>query len=56
MKGYDGRPFSQWAKMNKAGNKINYHNENPDIKCYKTARNVTHATKQENMNGKSLKH
>ena len=49
MKGYDGQPFSQWAKVNPQGSKINYYNENPDIKRDATSRNVTHAaaTKQD---------
>lgn len=32
MKGYGGKEFSQYAKVNQAGTKLNYFNENPDIK------------------------
>ncbi len=49
MRGFDGKQFSQWAKTNAAGTKLNYFNENPDIKRDATSRNVTHAatTKQD---------
>lgn len=43
MKSYDGQPFSQWAKVNTQGSKINYYNENPDIKRDATSRSVTQA-------------
>ena len=43
MKGFGGQEFSQWAKVNQAGNKLNYFNENPDIKKDATSRNVTQA-------------
>jgi hypothetical protein len=43
MKGFDGKEFSQWAKVNSQGTKLNYFNENPDIKRDTTSRNVTHA-------------
>lgn len=32
MKGYGGKEFSQYAKLNQAGNKINYFDYNPDVK------------------------
>lgn len=54
LKGYNGQEFSQWAKVNQAGNKINYFNENPDIKKDATTRNVTQsaAAKQDKKESK----
>jgi hypothetical protein len=46
LKGYDGKEFSQWAKVNSQGNKINYTNENPDIKRDATTRSTAQAAKQ----------
>jgi hypothetical protein len=59
MKGYGGQEFSQWAKVNPAGSKLNFYNENPDVKKETTSRNVTHAAaarqdqKEERKKGRS---
>ena len=48
MKGYGGKEFSQWAKVNQSGSKLNYFNENPDVKKDATQRNaVAAAPKQD---------
>lgn len=47
MKGNNGVIFSQWAKVNPAGNKLNYYNEHPDIKRDATSRNVAQTAKSD---------
>lgn len=56
MIGNDGKPFSQWMKKNAAGTKLNYYNENPDIKKDATSRSVTQAAvvKQEQKKGRGV--
>lgn len=58
MKGYGGKEFSQWAKVNKDGTKLNYFNENPDVKKDATQRNDVavaqkQAAKQDKRKGKN---
>jgi len=40
MKGYDGKLFSQYVKVNHNQNRLDYYNENPDIRKNASQRNV----------------
>jgi hypothetical protein len=55
MKGYDGKAFSSYLKVNQNQGKLDYYNENPDAKKNVSQRNVvaekqTKKQKQENKN------
>jgi hypothetical protein len=47
MKGYDGKEFSSFLKVNRNQGKLDYYNENPDAKKDASQRNVV-AEKQVN--------
>lgn len=51
MKGFDGKPFSQYAKVNFNTGRINYYNENPDRKREASQRNVVAAAQQQQQKG-----
>ncbi len=59
MKGYGGQEFTQWVKLNEQGTKLNYFNENPDLKREAAARNVSQTAaprqdqKEERKKGRS---
>ena len=40
MKGFDGKTFSQYAKVNASKTRIDYYNENPDRNRQASQRNV----------------
>lgn len=44
MKGYGGKEFSQYAKVNQSGNKLNFFNDNPDAKRTQSQRSTQTAT------------
>lgn len=51
MKGYDGKTISQYVKMNSNQSKLDFYNENPDLKRNASQRNVV-AEKQEKRQSK----
>ena len=51
MKGYDGKTISQYVKMNANQSKLDFYNENPDLKRNASQRNVV-AEKQEKRQSK----
>ena len=60
MKGFDGKTFSQYAKVNPYQNRIDYYNENPDRNRQASQRNVVAeaqkdktAEKQDNKRARS---
>lgn len=51
MKGFDGKSISQYVRLNSNQNKLDFYNENPDLKRNASQRNVV-AEKQEKRQSK----
>jgi hypothetical protein len=53
MKGFDGKPFDSYLKVNFNQGKLDYYNENPDLKKDASQRNVV-AEKQAKKQGEMM--
>ena len=55
MKGFDGNQFSQYVKANFNSGRLDYYNENPDIRKEATQRNVVEDAKEKRQEKKEEK-